>query len=250
MHPTSHPTTAERKPVILRVNGAELVADPSGAAWWPTRRCLFVADLHLEKGSALAGRGLLLPPYDSRATLTRLAGLIARYAPETVVCLGDSFHDETAARRLDDQDRQALQGLIQARNWVWIVGNHDPSPPQALGGQVSEELVMGSLVLRHEARPGPPDGGAAVAAGELSGHFHPKAAVKLRTGRFSGKCFVTDGRRLILPSFGAYTGGLDVLHPAISTLFPQGFSVTLLGRDRVYAFPQRALKRIGQRVID
>ncbi|MGO1120821.1 ligase-associated DNA damage response endonuclease PdeM [Rhodovibrionaceae bacterium A322] len=244
MTPLLQPQSHTGQEARLRVNGAELVADPSGVAWWPERRCLFVADLHLEKGSALAGRGLLLPPYDSRTTLKRLQQVIDRLQPETVICLGDSFHDQDAARRLDPDDQQQLVALVSARQWVWIAGNHDPLPPGDLGGQVSEELVMGPLVLRHEALPLHPVTGVSQSAGELSGHFHPKAAVKLRARRYSGKCFISDGQRLILPSFGAYTGGLDVLDPAISGLFPKGFSVVLLGRDKVYAFPKKALRTI------
>jgi len=218
----------------IRLNGALLQPEPEGALWWAEGRTLLVADLHLEKGSAFARRGRPLPPYDSAATLARLAALLRRLPAERVVCLGDSFHDAEAAARLGVAELADLRGLMSGRDWVWIAGNHDPAPPAALGGRVSEELVLGPLLLRHAAEAGP-------VAGEVSGHFHPKASVRHRLGRFTGRCFVSDGRRVILPAFGAYAGGLDVLDPAIARLFPEGFEVRLLARGRVRTFPRQAL---------
>ncbi|MDH3473546.1 MAG: ligase-associated DNA damage response endonuclease PdeM [Rhodospirillales bacterium] len=224
---------------LLHINGAELVADGAGALFWPARRTLMVADLHLEKGSAFAERGVLLPPYDTAATLQRLAAAIERHRPERVVCLGDSFHDAGAAARLAPDHAALIERLTAAREWIWIAGNHDPAPPAAWGGKVAAELTLGPLVLRHQAADG------IHAPGEVSGHYHPKASVRLRAGGYTGRCFVTDGRRVILPAFGAYAGGLDVLDPAVAGLFPRGFRVRLLGRSGVYDFPKTALAPVG-----
>lgn len=223
---------------VLTVADAALVPEPSGALWWPERRLLAVADLHLEKATAYAGRGQLLPPYDTAATLERLAEALRRRRPARVVCLGDSFHDRAAAGRLAPEARALIARLAAATDWVWIAGNHDPAPPADLGGRVVAELAEGPLVFRHEAR-------AEAAPGELSGHFHPKARVSLRGRGFSARCFVGDGRRLILPAFGAFAGGLDVLSPAIRGLFPGGFEAALLGRRAVYRFPAGALQPAG-----
>ena len=217
----------------ILLNGVELLADSSGALLWPDRKTLLVADLHLEKGSAFAAGGRLLPPYDTAATLQRLSDVITRHRAEAVICLGDSFHDAGAAARVAPRDGDSLRALTGRLDWTWICGNHDPAPPDHWGGKVLEELTLGALVLRHEA--------TSPAAGEISGHFHPKAAVRVRGKRLSGRCFVTDGRRLILPAFGAYTGGLSVLDPAIAGLFENGFEVRLLGRERIFAFPKAAL---------
>ena len=219
----------------LSVNGVEMLADPSGALCWPARRILVVADLHLEKGSAHATRGRFLPPYDTAATLEALAAAIARHQPARVICLGDSFHDEGAAERLSPEDRARLSGLASARDWIWIAGNHDPAPPAAWGGRVAAEVTVGALTFRHQARPDP-------SAGEISGHYHPKAAVRTRAGRIAGRCFVGDRQRLVLPAFGAYTGGLDVRDAALAGLFPRGFIVRLLGRTGVYSFSKAALE--------
>jgi len=220
---------------ITVINGAELVADASGALYWPAQSTLVVADLHLEKGSGFAQRhGTLLPPYDSAETLRGLARAIDRYAPARVLCLGDSFHDRAAAGRLAADDADMLRALIRRVDWAWIAGNHDPAPPEHLGGRVVANVAIGPLIFRHEAEPG-------IRPGEISGHFHPKASVATRGRRVSARCFVEDGKRMILPAFGAYTGGLDVRDPAIRRHFGRSFVAHVIGRERVHRFASAQL---------
>ena len=214
--------------------GAELVADRSGALWWPGEGTLVVADLHLEKGSRYAATGQLIPPYDSGSSLARLARLIERYAPERVVCLGDSFHDSEADRRLPTIYRDALAALIEGREWIWVCGNHDPHPPAGLGGRPVAQMEIGRATLRHEA--------ASRLRPEVSGHYHPKASIRVRNRRVTGRCFVYDERRLVLPAFGAYTGGLSVTAPALRRLFGEDGQVLMIGARRMFAFP---LRRVG-----
>jgi hypothetical protein len=224
----------------LTVNGTGLLADPAGALLVQEARTLVVADLHLEKGSSFARRGVLLPPYDTRMTLERLARVLRHYRPARVLCLGDSFHDGEGPSRLASADADALRRLVQAHEWVWIAGNHDPAPPPSLGGRVEAEMKIGPLTFRHQPE------GTIYAPGEVCGHFHPKAAISTAARRVSGPCFATDGRRLVMPAFGAYTGGLDVLDPAIAGLFGRaGFRVLMLGRERLHAFPHTRLDGFG-----
>lgn len=224
----ARPVALEPAGADIRVNGVDLLADLSGAAFWPQQRLLLVADLHLEKGSSFAARGQMLPPYDSRETLGRLALAADHLGAEAVCCLGDSFHDGEAPARLSAADRETLRDLTRRYDWIWITGNHDPSPPEGWGGRVASELTLGALTLRHQA--------ASVAVGEVSGHFHPKAAVRVRGKRVVGRAFVSDGRRLILPAFGAFTGGLNALDPAIANLFPKSFAAWILGRKGLYGY--------------
>jgi len=213
---------------VLAVAGVELVADPAGALHWPEQGLLAVADLHLEKGSSFAARGVLLPPYDTAATLTRLADLIARYAPRVVVALGDSFHDGRGPARLADTDRATLRALQRGRDWVWITGNHDPAPAEGIGGRFLAALALGALTFRHEPVEN--------ASGEIAGHLHPIARVVRRGRAVSRRCFACDGERLVMPAFGAFAGGLNVRDRAFTQLFPTlAFTAHMLGQRRVYA---------------
>jgi uncharacterized protein len=220
------------------VNDELLVLDPAGAAWWPAERTLVVSDIHFEKGSSLARFGAFLPPYDTRATLKRLAALIDRHAPSRVIALGDSFHDPDAADRLDAEERAMLGTLVRGTDWIWIEGNHDPQPPSWLGGTVTEEVAIGGLVFRHEPSSVPQ-------AGEIAGHLHPCATVTLRGRSLRRRCFAADATRLIMPAFGAYAGGLDVRDEAIAALFEGAFAAYMLGGRRVYAVAARGVPKIA-----
>lgn len=212
----------------VTVNGESLYLDEAGALWWPGESTLVFADLHFEKGSSYARRGLMLPPYDTRTTIKRMTALMTRHRPERVIALGDSFHDSDAADRLDEEERAMLRGLCSSADWIWIKGNHDPEPPKWLGGHVASEIAIGGLVFRHEPS-------LAVAAGEIAGHLHPCATVTQRGRSLRRRCFASDGIRMVLPSFGAYTGGLDVREHVLRSLFTDAFRAYVLGLRRVYA---------------
>ena len=209
----------------LVLNGVELFAEPSGALWWPAAATLIVADLHFEKGTSYAQRGVLLPPYDTRTTLGRLAAAIGPRV-ERVICLGDSFHDGDGPQRLSSTDASALQALVERYDWIWITGNHDPILPAMLGGRtIIGELRLDGLVMRHQAE--------ADALGEISGHYHPKSHIDVRGRRLRGACFIHDERRIVLPAFGAYTGGLHIDSEAIRALFPASFRIDLVLRGQL-----------------
>lgn len=194
----------------LVIADVAFLADLSGVLFWKEQSLLVVSDLHLEKGSSFAARGVLLPPYDTVATLSRLAAVIARYDPRRVIALGDSFHDRTAHDRLSATDREALSSLQARRDWIWISGNHDPALPPDLGGVVAEEVAIGGIAFRHE-----PTG----ATGEIAGHLHPKARVSTRGRSMERRCFACDGERAVMPAFGAYAGGLSIRDKAFAKIF-------------------------------
>jgi DNA ligase-associated metallophosphoesterase len=219
----------------LAIAGVDLVADRAGALYWPQEGVLVVADLHLEKGSSYAARGVLLPPYDTAATLARLAQLVVRYAPRAVIALGDSFHDGGGPARLADADRAALGALQCGRDWFWIAGNHDPEPAAGVGGTPAAALAIGALTFRH--LPQPRDGAdASLDAGEIAGHLHPVARVNGRGRTVVRRCFASDGRRLVMPAFGAYAGGLNVRARAFTDVFgASAITAYVLGETRLYA---------------
>lgn len=205
--------------------GAALSALPCGALLWPEARLLAVADLHLGKARRAARRGgALLPPYEVRETLDRLAAALAETGAETVVCLGDSFDDAAAAAEIGAAE---IAGLMAGRRWIWVTGNHDPGPGP--GGETRAEFRLGPLTFRHVAEPG--------ARGEISGHYHPKARLP---GLRARPCFLADAARVILPAFGTYTGGLDCRAPAFAGLFGAGALAVLTG-TRPRAVPLAAM---------
>jgi len=212
---------------VLDVAGVSLLADLSGALFWQEQRLLVVSDLHLEKGSSFATRGVLLPPYDTVATLSRLAAVIARHDPRMVIALGDSFHDRDAHERLSAPNRDALAAMQARRDWIWIAGNHDPALPSDLGGVVASEVAIGSIMFRHE-----PTG----ASGEIAGHLHPKARIATRGRAMERRCFACDGERAVMPAFGAYAGGLSIRDPAFARIFRNpGLMAHVLGDNKLHA---------------
>ena len=213
--------------------GHELAALREGALFWPARRALLVADLHFEKASWFAGKGQMLPPYDSIATLTALAALVERIDPAEIWCLGDSFHDSEGCERLPERARAMLTGLTAQHRWVWITGNHDAAIVDHCGGEIVEEAEVDGLVLRHEAVPGEK-------RPELSGHFHPKLRLTLRGRHVARRCFVATGTKLILPAFGALTGGLDAHHPEIIRAVGPAAEALVPLDDRLLRFPLAA----------
>lgn len=219
----------------LSLSGENFIADVSGALYHEAERLLIVADLHLEKGSAFARRRVLLPPYDTAATLARLSAALARWSPRAVIALGDSFHDAGAGERMGERDRRALAQLQQGREWIWISGNHDPRPPAFAGGEPRDSFALGALTLRHEPTAGP--------ALEIAGHLHPVARVVTPGGGVRRRCFVSDGERCVLPAFGAYAGGLNILDNAFVPLFPKSRLVAhVLGRSGVYAIGEASCR--------
>jgi hypothetical protein len=217
--------------VHLSFAGHAVVPLPDGALYWPAREALLVADLHLEKSSWYAARGQLLPPYDSRATLDRLAAAIDLVQPREVWCLGDSFHDAGGPARLGDDVRSRLEAFAVQRRWVWITGNHDAAAD--LPGELLADARLDGVVLRHEAC-------AAESAPEISGHFHPKLRLQLRGRAVSRRCFVASERKLILPAFGALAGGLDASDPAILSAAGQPALAYVATAGRLLRFPLAA----------
>jgi DNA ligase-associated metallophosphoesterase len=213
----------------IRFASHELLLDSLGGVFWPERGLLAVADLHLEKGSACALNGSLVPPWDTAHTLDRLGEMIDRWQPTTVVALGDSFHDRHGFARMPPEDARRIGFWAETIDFVWVLGNHDPEPAPGLAGAQTPCWSLGGLDFCHEARPGH--------GPELVGHHHPKARIPTRAGTVTRPCFVVGPDRIMLPALGAFTGGLDVASPAIARLFPAGGRAFLLGQGRLFGFP-------------
>ena len=216
--------------VALAFGGHDFHVVGRTALFWPARAALIVADLHLEKASWFARRGQMLPPYDSLATLERLAHLIDQSGAREIWCLGDNFHDEAGAERLSGKAKTLLARMIAQTNWHWIVGNHDENLPDSVGGQIEEEALVDGLILRHRAN-------ACDQRPELSGHFHPKHRASVRGQGVSRPCFVMSETKLIFPAFGAFTGGLAADHPEITAAVGPRYEALIPTTTRLLCFP-------------
>ncbi|SEF50886.1 ligase-associated DNA damage response endonuclease PdeM [Bosea lathyri] len=211
-----------------------IVPDLSGALWLPDESTLVVADLHLEKGSAYAARGVFLPPYDSTATLAALAAAVLRHAPARVIALGDSFHDRQAHTRISLESVSALRQLQTGRDWLWVTGNHDPQISTEMGGETTAMISIAGIALRHE--PDEQETGF-----EIAGHLHPAAKVRMRGRALRRRCFALSPRRCVMPAMGAYAGGLNLRDRAFRPLFREGLSAHMLGDSRLFRIDERLL---------
>lgn len=224
--------------VPLSFANQEMLLVNGRALYWPRERALLVADLHLEKGSFFAARGQMIPPYDSRETLARLAGALRETGARRVYALGDSFHDADGEARLEPHAAGMLDALTRAAEWVWITGNHDEGLSGKLRGTIAHELEVAGVTLRHEASAGEE-------RPEISGHFHPKLRLRVRERSIVRPCVVVaegsseQSGRMILPAFGAYTGGMDAADPAIRAALQPARAITavLPAKDRLVQFP-------------
>ncbi|WP_421693981.1 ligase-associated DNA damage response endonuclease PdeM [Aestuariivirga sp.] len=214
----------------ISLGGMDFIPDLSGALFAPEMKALLVADLHLEKGTSLARRGVHLPPYDTRESLLQLRAAMIEARPERLIFLGDSFHDGGARERIDQSDLALLRAITSSADTIWITGNHDPAPPKDIGGIIIEEMALGPITLRHQ----PSSLGDGMF--EIAGHLHPAAAVEARGQRIRCRCFIADERRMIMPAFGSYTGALSVRSDAFAGLFGD-FHVWMLGGKAVHRFP-------------
>lgn len=222
--------------VPVEFAGRTLLLDPTGALYWPSRQMLVVSDLHLETGSSYARTGQMLPPYDTALTLARLEEAVARYRPQRIVSLGDTFHDPFGVERLGEDARGRLAVLGRDAELVFVTGNHEGDSAGALGGTVVDAWGEDGIVFRHIPTEG------ALDAPEVAGHLHPAARVVLRGRALRRRCFIGCDRRLVMPAFGSYTGGLNVSDAAFSALWPQPPAprLHLIGRSRVYSVAARA----------
>jgi uncharacterized protein len=220
-------------PAHINIAGVDAICDPLGALYLESHSCLVVSDLHLEKGAAFARRGMMLPPYDTLATLRLLETVLDRHNPRMVISLGDNFHDRQGSALMPEAWRQMIHTMATGRDWIWINGNHDPDGTCDLPGISADALSLGGLTFRHEP-------GKGHQPGEIAGHLHPAATIRRREKSVRRPCFATDGQRLVMPSFGVLTGGLDLSHAAFKGLFvEQDLVAHMLSREKIYSVHHR-----------
>jgi uncharacterized protein len=237
------PTTSSPRPHglskahTITLGSARFVPDLSGGLYWPDENTLIIADLHLEQGASLARRGVHVPPYDTVSTLNQLEALLLASMAERLILLGDSFHADDAHAHVEDDTLRRLSAITSRVDTIWITGNHDPSPPEGIGGKSLDEMVIGSLIFRHIP------GDIPEACQEIAGHLHPGASVHHRGHRIHAKCFASDQHRLIMPAFGTYTGALSLRSDAFDGLFDDAAGqVLMLGRKNMHRFQMKRVR--------
>lgn len=217
------------KDVAITFHGTSLLLHGDGTLFLPEERLLIVSDLHLEKGAALSS-GAPLPYYDTKDTLDRLAWRLTEDRPDKVICLGDSFHTTERAFRMPKDHYDTLHELSQTSRFIWITGNHDSYLPERLPGIVQPGMKIGTLRLCHEAD-------ASALMPTISGHYHPKARVRLRARSLSARCFVQTPHDLIMPAFGSYTGGLNIQDKALADFLSPQTVIHLIHDGNTYSVP-------------
>lgn len=218
---------------MMRFRGQVFQTLPSGALFWHAEDALLVADLHLEKMSSFARGGQLLPPYDTGLTLSRLEADLNATRAKRLIALGDSFHRDEGSSTLQSHDLARLERMMEGVEWVWLSGNHDPSP-HGLGGDCRPNLECCGITLCHEP--------TREFVGQIAGHLHPAARLRINGRSVRRSCFVADERLMILPAYGSSTGNLNILSPAFHSLlqFSQ-LQVVMLGRKRAYSVSTKRL---------
>ena len=218
----------EQLATIISIGNLSLIPDASGVLFEPNERLLIVSDLHLEKASSLARRGSLLPPYDTIDTLKRLSMVVDRLQPKTIISLGDTWHDTHGPSRMSDETNKIFASLRNTIDWIFITGNHDPDPPQNLAARVMHEIQIGGVNFRHEPQSN-------ITEPEIAGHLHPVAKIRAKGRSIRRKCFISDSTRCILPAFGSFTGGLNVLDQAFNPLFLEhNFRMHVVSSDQIF----------------
>jgi len=221
--------------VALSIGALSLLLDASGVLYEPHEKLIIVSDLHLEKASSLARRGSLLPPYDTLDTLKRLSLVIDRLQPQTIISLGDTWHDTHGPSRISKDDTTIFASLRKNIDWIFITGNHDPDPPHFSSSQVMNEIQIGGVHFRHEPK-------IKITEPEIAGHLHPAAKLRAKGRAIRRKCFISDTTRCILPAFGSLTGGLNVLDKAFDPLFPkQNFLTHVISSDQLFTVGPQSL---------
>ena len=206
-----------------------------GGLYLPDFQSLIISDLHIGKGAAHRRNGQI-PGYDTDNTLARLDAAISHAKPKQTILLGDSFHSQEQANSLPTYHREHIAQIATQTQLIWIEGNHDPHLPHSVPGEHCSYLSLGTLLLSHQPVY-QSDHPKTLIAGQIVGHFHPKAKLQLSARNFSAKCFIHDASLMILPAFGAYTGGLNILHTDIQALFGSGQQSYLLHQQAIYHFP-------------
>lgn len=174
---------------------------PEGALFWINKKTLIIADLHLEKGSSYFKEGQFISPKDTSENLRKLENCVDKIKPKIIIFLGDTFHDKYSLKRISNKNLEKFKNLFSHFKCYLISGNHDEDIIDSDLDFLVDLKIDGIKFVHKKSN---------LDKFEISGHFHPIAVVKYKGIKIKNKCFVCTKKKIILPSFGTYTGGLNV----------------------------------------
>ena len=196
----------------------EFILQKDGSVYWPDKKSLILGDLHLEKSSYFAKLGNFLPPYDSFETLNKLEKSLNKLNVNKIILLGDIFHDKEGIKRLNKKLLKYLDYICKKFDVIWLVGNHDgiDRPKDA---KFCKKYKIDNINFNHKSSKN--------TMNELSGHYHPKATLKLFKTKISKPCFLIGKSKIILPAYGSFTGGIDSQDEIFKKIFENKYKTYL-----------------------
>ena len=219
--------------ITINFNNHKFQISKEGILFWFDKQIAIIADLHLEKGSSFGPSGQFLPPYDSEETLNKIFKTIKNHKIKTIILLGDTFHDKNAFDRMSEKVFILFKSLIEKYEVIFILGNHESKFEI---GRISflNEYVIDDIHFIHQALP--------TSIFQISGHFHPVASVKSSIKKITAKCLLHTNNHIILPSFGKYTGGLNINNPVFKPFVNNNSKIYMLTKKSIYKFTSKEIE--------
>ena len=212
------------------IRGERFIFDKSGSIFLENLKTLIFSDLHLGKSLSFADHGNLIPPFDLDETLLNLKNIIERYKPKRLISLGDSFHENKSIQKMKRKYVYIINNLLRKVDITWIEGNHDSNLlfKDKIQGNFKNFYKLKNFKFVHSKSLIDE-----VNLFEFSGHYHPKITLKFNGVNYSYKCFILTDNFCILPSFGTYTGGLDIKSNALQKILPINKQIIILGNNKI-----------------
>ena len=218
---------------VINFNNHEFKINNDGVLFWLEKKIAIVSDLHLEKGSSFASLGQFIPPFDSEETLKKLINFFKTHEVQTIILLGDTFHDRGALNRMSSKVKSIFDSLVENYEIIFVLGNHENKMKSAFI-KFYERYIVDDIHFLHEA--------VLEKKYQISGHFHPVASLKINSKQITEKCLIHSENHIIMPAFGEFTGGLNINNPVFKPFLNRNYYIYFLTKKSVYKFASHDIK--------
>ena len=218
---------------VINFNNHEFKINNDGILFWLEKKIAIVSDLHLEKGSSFASLGQFIPPFDSEETLKKLINFFKTHEVQTIILLGDTFHDGGALNRMSSKVKSIFDSLVENYEIIFVLGNHENKMKSAFI-KFYERYIVDDIYFLHEA--------VLEKKYQISGHFHPVASLKINSKQITEKCLIHSENHIIMPAFGEFTGGLNINNPVFKPFLNRNYYIYFLTKKSVYKFASHDIK--------